>query len=249
MFLPTFQLKAMKNFILKAFFIFTLVLITQNVFACINCNREINEAIFNSTFYPNLFVILSPFIALAIVVAIISAISVKKHKAKISANPHHKFLSPVPLTAAATVLGIGIGGFIDGIVFHQILQWHEMLSNKIPPDTYITKSVNMFWDGIFHAFTLLVTITGVILLWNLLKRDNIDRSGNLLTGGMLLGWGLFNLLEGIADHQVLKLHNIREVTPDKQAWNITFLVFSVVLVILGLVISRQKKPDHMYQFS
>lgn len=156
-------------------------------------------------------------------------------------NPHQKFLSPVPLTAAATVLGIGIGGFIDGIVFHQILQWHEMISNKIPPVTYITKSVNMFWDGIFHAFTLMVTLTGVILLWKLLKRKDIDHSGNLFAGGLLSGFGLFNLLEGIADHQILKLHNVREVTPDKQAWNIGFLAFSIVLIILGLLISKQKK--------
>lgn len=235
---------------MKTLLIFFSLFIAQNASACINCNREISEAIFNSTFYPNLFVILSPFLALTIVVAVISAVSVKKHKAKIIASPHQKLLSPVPLTAAATVLGIGIGGFIDGIVFHQILQWHEMISNKIPPVTYIAKSVNMFWDGIFHAFTLMVTITGVILLWKLLKRNNVDNSGNLLTGGLLLGWGLFNLLEGLADHQLLKLHNVREVTSYKQVWNLGFLAFSVVLVILGLLISRQKKQDHiMYQFS
>jgi uncharacterized membrane protein len=57
-------------------------------------------------------------------------------------------------------------------------------------------------------------------------------------------------LEGIADHQILKLHNVREVTPDKQAWNLGFLAFSVVLVILGFLISRHKKQrDVMYQFS
>ncbi len=240
----------MKNSIFKGSFIFLPVFFTQNASACINCSREIREAIFNSTFYPNLFVILLPFLSLAIVVAIISAISIKRHKASVSAHPHKKLLSPVPLTAAATVLGIGIGGFIDGIVFHQILQWHEMISNKIPPVTYIAKSVNMFWDGIFHAFTLMVTMTGVILLWKLLKRNNIDHSGNLLAGGLLLGWGLFNLLEGIADHQILKLHNVREVTSDKQAWNLGFLALSVVLIIAGLLISKQKKQDDiMYQFS
>lgn len=231
----------MKNFITRAFIFFFLTLSAKNTFACINCNKEIKEAIFDSTFYPNLFVILLPFLALAVAVAVISAISVKKYRTRIMANPDQKFLSPVPLTAAATVLGIGIGGFIDGIVFHQILQWHEMISNKIPPVTYITKSVNMFWDGIFHAFTLMVTLTGVILLWKLLKRKEIDHSGNFFAGGLISGFGLFNLLEGIADHQVLKLHNVREVTPDKQAWNLGFLAFSIVLIILGLLISKQKK--------
>ncbi|GEO11427.1 membrane protein [Segetibacter aerophilus] len=145
--------------------------------------------------------------------------------------------------AAATVLGIGLGGFIDGIVLHQILQWHEMLSNKIPATTYIGKSVNMFWDGIFHAFTLLVTITGVILLWKLLRRKDINRSGNLLAGGMLFGWGLFNLLEGIADHQLLKLHNVREITPDKQLWNLGFLGLSILFIVVGLLISKRRKGE------
>lgn len=178
---------------------------------------------------------------MALVVAIISAISVRKHKANVAAFPNRKVLSPVPLMAAATVVGIGFGGFIDGIVLHQILQWHEMLSNKIPPTTYVTKSVNMFWDGIFHAFTLLVTLTGIILLWKLLHRKDIDRSGYLLVGGMLVGWGLFNVLEGIADHQLLKLHNVREVTPDKELWNYGFLALSVLLIIAGLFIARKRQ--------
>lgn len=238
----------MKYFISKTILILLLVFLQQNAFASINCNKEISQAIFNNTFYPNLFVILSPFVALAIVVAIISWVSIKNHQSKVRAFPHQKLLSPVPLTAAATVLGIGIGGFIDGILFHQILQWHEMISNKIPPTNYINKSVNMFWDGIFHAFTLSATITGVVVLWKVLKRDNIDTSGNLLLGGLITGFGLFNLLEGIADHQVLKLHNVREITPDKEVWNLGFLAISVVLIILGLIIARQKKQDDLYQF-
>ena len=238
----------MKDFILKASLCLP-VFFSINASACINCNKEINEAIFDSAFYPNLLLIFLPFLALAIVVAIISAVSIKRYNAKITLNPNYRLLSPVPLTAAATVLGIGIGGFIDGIVFHQILQWHEMISNQIAPVTYIAKSVNMFWDGIFHAFTLMVTITGIVLLWKLLKRNNIDRSGNLLVGGLLLGWGLFNFLEGIADHQVLKLHNVREVTTNKEAWNLGFLAFSIVLIILGLLISKQRKQEEgLYQF-
>ncbi|RYF47809.1 MAG: DUF2243 domain-containing protein, partial [Cytophagaceae bacterium] len=101
------------------------------------------------------------------------------------------------------VIGIGLGGFIDGIVLHQILQWHEMLSAKIPNTEYVGKSINMFWDGIFHFFCLLVTLVGIVLLWKLLKRNDINRSGKLLSGGLLLGWGLFNIVEGVIDHHLL----------------------------------------------
>jgi len=37
-----------------------------------------------------------------------------------------------PLIAAGTALGIGMGGFVDGIVLHQLMQVHNMLSAKYP---------------------------------------------------------------------------------------------------------------------
>ena len=64
------------------------------------------------------------------------------------------------------VLGIGLGGFVDGIVLHQVLQWHNMLSNWIPPTTLEAMHVNMGWDGVFHAVVWLVTLVGVFLLWS-----------------------------------------------------------------------------------
>ncbi len=68
------------------------------------------------------------------------------------------------------VLGNGLGGFIDGILLHQILQWHEMLSNKIEITSVLGKSINMFWDGVFHFFYLIVSFIGILLLWKLLFR-------------------------------------------------------------------------------
>jgi uncharacterized membrane protein len=210
-------------------------------YACVTCNKQIQETLFDSTFYPNLFIMLSAFIVLGILVALLAFITTRKHRIRSAAHPHAPVPNPVPLTSAATVLGIGIGGFIDGIVLHQILQWHEMLSNKLPPDTLVAKSVNMFWDGIFHAFTLLVVITGIVLLWRLLFRKSISYSGNLLAGGLLLGWGLFNLVEGIIDHHLLKLHNVREITAHVDAWNYGFLGLSVLMIIGGFSLANQEK--------
>jgi uncharacterized membrane protein len=55
-----------------------------------------------------------------------------------------------PLIAAGTLMGTGMGGFVDGILFHQVLQIHNMLSAKLPPNTLINAKVNMIWDGLFH---------------------------------------------------------------------------------------------------
>jgi uncharacterized membrane protein len=41
-------------------------------------------------------------------------------------------------TVAGILIGIGMGGFVDGIVLHQMAQWHNMLSNIVPPHTMDT---------------------------------------------------------------------------------------------------------------
>ena len=54
-------------------------------------------------------------------------------------------------TVAGILIGIGMGGFVDGIALHQIAQWHNMLSNIVPPHTMDTMRVNMTWDSLFHG--------------------------------------------------------------------------------------------------
>lgn len=216
--------------------------ITAPAFACITCDRQIREGIFDSAFGKNVILMLLPFAVLGGVVALLSRLSATRYKTQ-TANTIN-FKTPVPLLAVSLILGIGIGGFIDGVVLHQILQWHEMISAKLPPTNYVAKSVNMFWDGIFHAVTLVVTIVGIIRLWKLLHRSDIDRSGNLLAGGLVGGWGLFNIVEGFLDHHLLKLHNVRERTPDVAVWNYGFLLFSVLLLVAGFVLARARKIMH-----
>jgi uncharacterized membrane protein len=220
----------MKKLALLSFF---TCFFSYDAISCISCNRAIQKGIYNSMFYPNLLIMLSAFIVLAIIIAVLFRLATKRYNNRMAADPGSKVPTSAPLTSAAMVLGIGIGGFIDGIVLHQILQFHEMLTNKLPADTLVNKSINMFWDGIFHLFTLITTIIGVYLLWRLLMKVNINRSGYLLTGGLLSGWGLFNLVEGIIDHQILKLHNVNEYAMNPELWNVGFLIFGVLLLLIG----------------
>ena len=218
-----------------------LVGISAGSSACPFCNREIMDGIYNSQFYPNLFTMMSAFIVLALIVIVLSTLSAKRHRTRLAANPGVYILSPVPLTTASMVLGIGMGGFIDGIVLHQILQQHEMLSNVIPATEYTGKSINMFWDGIFHFFCMLVVLTGIILLWKLLFREDIDHSGKLLGGGLFMGWGLFNIVEGVINHHILDLHNVIEGSPDHDTGNFAFLGISAIMIIIGYVIANTGK--------
>ena len=148
-------------------------------------------------------------------------------------NPASTSFTRTPLIAAGLLLGAGLGGFVDGIVLHQILQWHNMLSNQLPPDNLVAAKVNMYWDGVFHAAVWVMTAVGLRLLWGALTRPDVPRSGRTLWGALLLGWGLFNVIEGVIDHQILGLHHVQEYTTNKLPWDLSFLAFGVLLLLSG----------------
>lgn len=93
-----------------------------------------------------------------------------------------------PLVGAGLVLGVGLGGFVDGILLHQILQWHNMLSSVTPPTDLVAMKYNMVWDGVFHALTWSMCAIGVGLLFRAGRRADVPWSGRLLLGSMLGGW-------------------------------------------------------------
>ncbi|RPD47117.1 DUF2243 domain-containing protein [Hymenobacter sediminis] len=152
-------------------------------------------------------------------------------------------LHRTPLIAAGLLMGAGLGGFVDGIVLHQILQWHNMLSNQLPPDNLVAAKVNMYWDGVFHAAVWVLTAIGLRMLWAASRRADVPWSGRTFVGGLLLGWGLFNVVEGLIDHTLLGLHHVYEYTDDKQPWDMAFLAFGALLLLAGWGLVRAGRHD------
>jgi uncharacterized membrane protein len=142
------------------------------------------------------------------------------------------------------LLGIGLGGFFDGILLHQILQMHNMLSAVIPVDTMANMKANMLADGVFHAVTWTATLIGVALLWKTLnRRRDLLPSGAAFVGYMLAGWGWFNLIEGTIDHHILNLHHVVEAL-GVSMWDWLFLISGVVLIVVGHVMGRNAYREH-----
>ena len=137
---------------------------------------------------------------------------------------------------AGTLLGIGLGGFVDGILFHQILQLHSMLSNVVPRDTLLHEQVNMFWDGLFHAFCWLTVMAGLLLFWQSARVQPPPGLGAFL-GSLLLGWGLFNIIEGLIDHQILQVHHVYQ-NGDHLLWDMVFLLAGALFCGAGALSVR-----------
>jgi len=140
------------------------------------------------------------------------------------------------LKGAGILLGVGIGGFIDGIVFHQILQLHSMLSAILRQDNIIHLKTSMVWDGFFHAFALVAVIVGLKMLWEAMKVPG--GNGKQLIGSMCSGWGIFNLVEGLVDHHLIGIHHVVE-QKGESGYDYLFLLFGVILIIIGLMMTKR----------
>lgn len=150
-----------------------------------------------------------------------------------------------PTIAAVTLLGFGLGGFIDAIVFHMLLQWHQMISNILPPDTSMKKNINMFWDGVFESFTFIMTFIGLLMFWDNFKNSKLVKSDNIFWGSLLFGWGLFNVFDSLIDHYLFKFHNVRENVSNPEVYNIVFLISAILFMIVGWFIINKGRKKHL----
>ena len=144
------------------------------------------------------------------------------------------------------ILGLGMGGFFDGIVLHQVLQWHHMLTNVKPLTSMANFELNTLWDGLFHVFAYVCTLIGIALVWSATKLPNFRWSTKLLVGGLLVGWGAFNVVEGIVDHHILQTHHVRS-GPNQLWWDLAFLTWGAVMVVGGLLLMRAGDRDSRRQ--
>jgi uncharacterized membrane protein len=55
---------------------------------------------------------------------------------------------------------------------------------------------------------------------------------------MLAGWGIFNVVEGLIDHQLLGVHHVRDDLGGPLSWDIGFLVFGVLLIVGGWLLHQ-----------
>jgi uncharacterized membrane protein len=146
------------------------------------------------------------------------------------------------IISSGIMLGTGLGGFVDGIVLHQILQWHNMLSSVHPPTDLVAMKYNMVWDGLFHAFTWIITAAGLARLWNAGMRSDVPWSTRTFVGSLFLGWGLFNAIEGVIDHQILGIHHVRP-GEGQLAWDIAFIASGVIMIAAGWAAIRAGRAD------
>ncbi|WP_127572109.1 DUF2243 domain-containing protein [Georgenia faecalis] len=127
----------------------------------------------------------------------------------------------------AALIGVAVMAAVDEIVFHQLLGWHHFYDRGTPDVALLT-------DGLLHAAELVTLVAGIFLVADLSRRQALAVPS--AWGGFFLGAGAFQLFDGIVDHKVLRLHQVRygvDLLPYDLAWNLA----GVLLLALGAALT------------
>ena len=144
------------------------------------------------------------------------------------------------------LFGVGLGGFVDGIVLHQVLQWHHMISDNesTPPTTIAGLEANTLADGLFHVFAFIVVLVALALLFRQQRREPVAvPPRTTIVGWLLIGWASFNIVEGLVDHHLLQIHHVRDDVSSPLPWDLGFLVFSLVLLAVGRYLTGRARTN------
>ncbi|MCG8925535.1 DUF2243 domain-containing protein [Lentzea sp. CC55] len=142
-------------------------------------------------------------------------------------------LLPGRSLAVCALIGAALMAAVDEIVFHQILAWHHFFDRSTP-------AVGLVSDGLLHTAELLGLVAGFVLYADLRRRRALAPAHAV--AGLFLGLGGFQLFDGIVDHKVLRLHQVRygvDLLVYDLVWNGVALALLAVGAVLAVRARRQ----------
>jgi uncharacterized membrane protein len=150
------------------------------------------------------------------------------------ADPQHPEARRSLLVCA--LLGAAVMAALDEIVFHQILHWHHFYDRS-------TTAAGLVSDGLLHTAELLALVAGFFVFADLRRRRALSPAH--AWSGLFLGLGAFQVVDGLVDHKVLRVHQIRygvDVTPYDWAWNLAGVALLLVGAVLAVRAGRAGAP-------
>jgi uncharacterized membrane protein len=123
----------------------------------------------------------------------------------------------------AVLVGVALSGFFDGILLHQVLQWHHLLSGVHDPD-FMPLERQVLADGLFHVLMYAVAAAGLWLLWRARGALTADALGRRLPIDLLLGFGAWNVIDVVGFHWLAGIHRVRMDSPQPLLWDWLWLI-------------------------
>jgi uncharacterized membrane protein len=144
------------------------------------------------------------------------------------------------LRAPGFIMGLGLGGLLDGVVLHQVLQWHHMVTGERSAATVAGLEANTLADGFFHLATVILITAATVVTVRAWQRGELAPPWGAYVGTLLAGWGTFNVVEGLIDHQILGVHHVRDDLGAPLGWDLAFLALGIVLVAGGVALANRR---------
>lgn len=148
-----------------------------------------------------------------------------------AAESHPVVSRPTAQAFGAGCLGFAFGGFFDGILLHQIFQWHHLLSGVADPADL---RFQVLVDGLFHAAMYVIGCVGLALLWSVRTGFNRPGAGLHLVAWFMVGFGVWHLVDAVLVHWSLGLHRIRQDSATPIVWDLVFFAFGLLFTLAGL---------------
>jgi uncharacterized membrane protein len=130
------------------------------------------------------------------------------------------------------IVGVGLMGSLDGIIFHQLLQWHHVLHHT-------EDRVKLISDGVFNIVVTFLFLWGAIELFRQSGYGEIQHRWGIFTGALLMGGGFFNFFEGLLVHQILQLHHVKPGDSNEVLYDMLYLLSGVIVFLIGYMISKR----------
>lgn len=151
--------------------------------------------------------------------------------------PHHRSFH-----WAGYCIGFALGGFFDGILLHQILQWHHLLSS-VGGTRFSDLRIQVLADGLFHAAMYAIAIVGI---WNLVRARHVfvlKNADRLLAANAMIGFGAWHIVDGIVSHWILGIHHVRSDAANPLFWDVLwFALFGILVLGCGFLVRRWRAP-------
>ena len=133
------------------------------------------------------------------------------------------------------LLGFALGGFFDGILLHQILQWHHLLSGLDGAAGDLRFQI--LADGLFHLMMYVVALVGAVMLVSARAAGAPIPATSGILRLALIGFGSWHVSDAVPSHWLLGLHRIRMDSDMPLAWDVAWLViFGVATILLAMLL-------------
>lgn len=141
---------------------------------------------------------------------------------------------------AGFILGIALGGLFDGILMHQILQWHHLLSMV---DSVDSLSQQVFFDGLFHGAMYLLAATALWLFWRAREYPRVAGWTRMIRAMIFIGFGAWHLADALIAHWLLGIHRVKTDAPVPLTWD---LLWAALFGVAPLALGWMLRPATVY---